>query len=59
MDSQSVCQLGPPRPAWVAARTAVARGTAFVRWILLGVLLFSAANLLGVIGAIGVWLGIS
>jgi len=48
--------LGNASGAWVAARTAVARGTAFVRWVLLGALLFSAANLFGVFGTIGKWL---
>jgi len=51
--------VGNASGAWVAARTAVARGTAFVRWVLLGVLLFSAANLLGAFDAIGAWLGVS
>jgi len=51
--------IGNASGALVAARTAAARGTAFVRWVLLGVLLFSAANLFGVFSAIGSWLGIS
>ena len=50
--------LGTASGAWVAARTAVARGNRFVRWVLLGALLFSAANLFGVFGVIGAWLGV-
>ena len=45
--------LGNASGAWVGAHIAVARGTAFVRWVLLGVLLLSAAKLLGVFDAIG------
>lgn len=33
--------------AWVAARMAVARGAQFVRWVLIGILVLSAAALLG------------
>ena len=33
--------------AWVAARMAVARGAKFVQWVLIGILLLSAAALLG------------
>ena len=45
--------------ALLGARIAVARGAAFVRSVLLGVLLLSAAKLLGAFGTIGDFLGLS
>jgi len=51
--------VGNASGAWVAARTAAARGAPFVRWVLLVVLLFSAANLLGIFRLVGGWVGIT
>ncbi|MFC1475501.1 sulfite exporter TauE/SafE family protein [Candidatus Zixiibacteriota bacterium] len=41
--------LGNMSGAWVAARMAVKRGANFVRWLLIGVVVVSAAALLGVV----------
>ena len=35
--------------AWTGARMAVERGTAFVRWVLVAVVVVSAADLLGLV----------
>ncbi len=51
--------LGNASGAWVGVHIAVARGTVFVRWVLLGVLLLSAAKLLGAFSAIGDFLELS
>jgi uncharacterized membrane protein YfcA len=39
--------------AWVAARLAVERGVAFVRWVLIAVVAVSGAKLLGVFDLVG------
>jgi uncharacterized membrane protein YfcA len=43
-----VLAIGNMLGAWVAARMAVKRGASFVRWILIAVIVVSAAVLLGV-----------
>ncbi len=45
--------IGSMLGAWVAARMAVKRGARFVRWLLIGVVVVSAASLLGVADLIG------
>ncbi|MCP4421505.1 MAG: sulfite exporter TauE/SafE family protein [Chloroflexi bacterium] len=45
--------VGNSLGAWAAARMAVERGANFVRWLLIGVVTISAANLLGVFHWIG------
>ena len=40
--------VGNAAGGWVAARTAVAQGAKFVRWLLIAVIIISALNLLGV-----------
>ena len=43
-----ILAVGNMLGAWVAARMAVKRGAKFVRWLLIAVLVVSAALLLGV-----------
>ena len=45
--------IGNTAGAWVAARTAVKQGAQFVRWLLIGVVIVSALNLLGIFSWIG------
>ena len=42
-----ILAVGNMLGAWVAARIAVQRGAAFVRWLLIAVVAVSAAQLLG------------
>jgi uncharacterized membrane protein YfcA len=42
--------IGNAFGGWIAAKTAVQRGAKFVRWLLIGVIVVSALNLLGIIG---------
>ena len=48
-----ILAVGNSLGAWVAARMAVKRGAEFVRYILIAVIIVSAANLLGVFNWIG------
>lgn len=49
--------LGNMAGAWVAARMAVARGAAWVRWVVIATVAFSAAYLLGLFDVLGSLLG--
>jgi hypothetical protein len=49
--------LGNMAGAWVAARLAVARGAAWVRWVVIATVAFSAAYLLGLFEILGSLLG--
>ena len=49
--------LGNMAGAWVAARLAVARGAAWVRWVVIATVAFSAAYLLGLFEMLGSLLG--
>ena len=49
--------LGNMAGAWVAARLAVARGAAWVRWVVIATIAFSAAYLLGLFEMLGSLLG--
>jgi len=48
-----VLAVGNMLGAWVASRLAVKRGTGFIRWLLIGVVVVSAAKLLGLLDLIG------
>ncbi len=47
-----ILAIGNGFGGWVAAKTAVKKGASFVRWLLIAVILVSAANLLGLIDLI-------
>lgn len=47
-----ILAAGSSLGAWIAARTAVKQGAAFVRWLLIGVVVVSAVSLLGVVDLI-------
>lgn len=48
-----ILAIGNMLGAWVAARMAVKRGAAFVRWLLIAVVAVSAASLLGLFDLVG------
>lgn len=47
--------VGNASGGWVASRMAVKRGAGFVRWLLIAVIIVSAAKLLGLFDVIAGW----
>ena len=52
-----ILAVGNSSGAWVASRMAVERGAKFARWVLIGVVIVSALNFLGVFGWVAGLLG--